>query len=73
MTRQQIIEETVDILERIPLEKLEEIRNLLNEYYARREEEIFERGFKKLSSESHSYDFLEEEDEIYTVNDLIRR
>jgi len=73
MTKQQIISETVDILEKIPIEKVEEIRNLIIDYYRKKDEEVFEKGFRKLVNDSKAYDFLNNEEDLYTVNDLIVR
>jgi len=72
MTKQQIISETVDLLEKLPQEKAEEVRDILVRYYENKDEEIFEKGFRKLIYESGSYDFLKEEKDEYTVNDLIK-
>ena len=73
MTKQQIISETVDILNKLPLEKAEEIRNLIFEYYEKKDEEIFEKGFEKLINESESYSFLNDDEDLYTIDDLIKR
>ena len=73
MTKQQIISETVDILKKLPQEKAQEVRDILIKYYENKDEEIFEKGFRKLVYESGSYDFLKEEKDEYTVNDLIKR
>ena len=73
MTKQQIISETIGILEKLPQEKAEEVRNLLLKYYEKKEEEIFEKGFEMLIQESNSYDFLKDEPDLYTLDDLIER
>ena len=36
MTKQQIISETIGILEKLPQEKAEEVRNLLLKYYEKK-------------------------------------
>lgn len=73
MTKQQIITETVNILEKLPQEKAEEVRNLLLKYFEKKDEEIFEKGFEKLVEQSDSYNFLKDEPDLYTTNDLIER
>ena len=73
MTKQQIISEAVDILEKLPQEKAEEIRNLLKQYLNKKDEDVFEAGFTKLVSDSASYDFLKNEPDIYGTDDLIER
>lgn len=73
MTKQQIISETVDILNKLPIEKAEEIKILIEKYYEKNDEEIFEKGFEKLINESESYTFLKDDEVIYTEDDLIKR
>lgn len=73
MTKEQIINETIDILKKLPSEKAEEIRNILFNYYNSKDEELFEKGFKKLILESNSFDFLKNEPDIYKLDDLLKR
>ena len=73
MTKQQIISETLGILEKLPQDKAEEVRNILIKYYEDKDEEIFVKGFRKLTNESASFDFLKNEPELYTEDDLIKR
>lgn len=73
MTKQQIISDTIDILNRLPDNKAEEIRNMLINYFNEKNDEIFEKGFSKLISDSESYSFLKEEPDLYSEKDLIIR
>jgi len=73
MTKEQIINETVDILKKLPSEKAEEIRNILFNYYNSKDEELFEKGFQKLILESEAYEFLKSEPDLYKLDDLIKR
>jgi hypothetical protein len=73
MTKQQIISETVEILNKLPDNKAEEIRNMLINYFNEKNNEIFEKGFSKLINDSESYNFLNEEPDLYTEKDLIVR
>ncbi len=73
MTKQQIISDTIDILNRLPDNKAEEIRNMLINYFNEKNDEIFEKGFSKLISDSESYSFLNEEPDLYSEKDLIIR
>lgn len=71
MTKQQIISDTVEILNKLPDNKAEEIRNLLMEYFNENNDEIFEKGFLNLVQNSESYSFLSDEPDLYSENDLV--
>ena len=73
MSKDEIINETLEILHKLPEQKANEVRLILTKYYEKMDEDIFERGFEKLVNESESYDFLNEEEEVYTVNDVIEK
>jgi hypothetical protein len=73
MTKEQIIDESVDILKKLPREKAEEILHFLVKYYEKKDEELFEKGFEKLIYDSGSFDFLKDEPDLYSDKDLIKR
>lgn len=73
MTKQQIISDTLDIINKLPDSKAEEIRNILVKYYNEKDDEIFDKGFKKLISSSETYSFLNNEPDLYTEKDLAVR
>ncbi len=73
MTKQQIISDTLDIMNKLPDSKAEEIRNILVNYYNEKDNEIFEKGFKQLISSSETYSFLNNEPDLYSEKDLAVR
>ena len=73
MTKQQIISDTIEILNKLPDNKAEEIRNMLLKYFDEKNDEIFEKGFQKLVQDSDSYKFLNDEPDLYSEKDLIAR
>ncbi|MBI3599252.1 MAG: hypothetical protein HY097_01225, partial [Nitrospinae bacterium] len=50
--------------------KVAEVADFTEYLYQKYEEYIFNRGIRKLASESKSFEFLKEEEDLYTVNDL---
>jgi len=73
MTKQQIISDTIEILNKLPDNKAEEIRNMLIKYFNDKNDEIFEKGFLKLVQDSESYSFLKDEPDLYSEKDLTVR
>ncbi len=61
MTKQELIKKTVDTLNILPEEKVKQIG-----------EHILQKGIHKLMDDSLTYKFLEEEEDLYTFNDLSR-
>ena len=71
MSKTELIEQTIDILNQMPEEKTIKICEFLIRHFEEQDERLFEEGFKKLVSESKSYDFLKDEPELYSVSDCI--
>jgi hypothetical protein len=70
MTRQIIIERTIEIINQLPEEKAQEISDFALFIMKRYEESILTKGVQTLSSQSHSFDFLKEEEDLYSLSDL---
>ena len=70
MTRQLIIERTLKVINQLPDEKAEEISDFADFVFKRYEEHELTNGIKKMASESHTFDFLNNEEETYSVADL---
>ena len=70
MTRQAIIEHTVRVINQLPEEKAEEISDFADFVIKRYEESVLTKGLQTLSSQSHSFDFLNEEEDLYSLSDL---
>ncbi|MEK6546603.1 MAG: hypothetical protein AABZ28_08750, partial [Nitrospinota bacterium] len=70
MTKEILISKTVDYLKNLPDEKVAEVADFTEYLYQKYEEYILNRGIRKLASESKSFDFLKEEEDLYTINDL---
>ena len=70
MTRQKAIEQTIEYLNELPEDKVMEIHDFAEFLRNKYEEIILQKGMEKLQSESESFKFLEQEENIYTINDV---
>ncbi len=70
MTRQLIIERTLKVTNQLPEDKAEEISDFADFVFKRYEENELIKGIQKMASESQAFDFLNNEEEIYSVADL---
>lgn len=70
MTKQIMIEQTLKVFNQLPEEKVEEISNFADFILKRYEESELLRGTQKISSDSNTFSFLNEEEELYTIADL---
>jgi hypothetical protein len=57
-------------MKQLPDEKIKEVNDFVEFLLQRREEYALTEGIKQVAAQSKSFEFLEEEDDIYTVNDL---
>lgn len=70
MTRQAIIEKTLQAINKLPEDKAEEISDFAEFVSKRYEDQLLTQSIQKMTSDSPSFYFLEEDEEIYSVNDL---
>ena len=70
MTRQLIIERTIKAINQLPEDKAEEISDFADFIMKRFEDHSLTEGIKKLTSNSQVFDFLKNEEDIYTESDL---
>ncbi len=70
MTRQAIIERTLKAINQLPEDKAEEISDFADFVSKRYEEQLLSSGVTKIATDSKSFDFLKDEEEIYTLADL---
>lgn len=70
MLRQELIKKTVTYLEALPDEKITEITDFVEFLYQKHEENLLREGIKELASRSGSFKFLEDEEDLYTLDDI---
>ena len=70
MTKQAIIERTVRAINQLPEDKAEEISDFADFISKRYEEGILTQGIQKLTTEGESFQFLHNEEDLYSTSDL---
>ena len=73
MTKEAIIEKTVRTLNILPSEKAEEIADFADFILKKHEEDILQKGIYKLTEDSGAFNFLKEEEVLYSVNDVKKK
>jgi hypothetical protein len=73
MTREKLIEKTIGNLAKLPDQKLKEVSDFTEFLLSRIDNQIIIEGIQKLASDSKTYKFLEEDKDLYSVNDLKER
>lgn len=70
MTRQLIIERTIKAINQLPEDKAEEISDFADFIMKRFEDHSLTEGIKQLTSNSQVFDFLKNEEDLYSEADL---
>lgn len=70
MEKANLIQDTVDILDRMSDEKIQEVKDYASYILKKYEEDMLQNGLTQLANQSQTYQFLEEEEDLYTVEDL---
>lgn len=70
MTREKLIKKTVDSLSKLPDQKIKEVADFADFLLSKIDDQIIVEGIQKMAAESKAFAFLEDEEDIYTVEDL---
>ena len=70
MEREILMEETIGKIESLPTARIKEVNDFVEFMIQRTDDDLLTKGLQKLSSCGHSFDFLYNEPELYTINDL---
>ena len=70
MTRKTIIERTIKAINRLPEDKAEEISHFADFISKRYEEQELIQGIQRLITNSQSFDFLKDEEDLYSLADI---
>ncbi len=73
MNRQVLIDNTFNKIRQLPDSKIKEINDFAEFLLSKIDDKIIQEGIHKLTSESKAFEFLKDEDDLYTVNDLKER
>ncbi len=70
MDRKVLIENIVEKIGHLPDEKIKKVNDFTELLLNKIEDRLITDGITKLTSDSESFNFLEYEEDLYTVNDL---
>ena len=70
MEREVLVRETIGRIKRLPTTRVREVNDFVEFIIRKHDDALITEGLQQLSSISHTYDFLYDEPELYTVDDL---
>ena len=70
MSRETLIKRTYNTITKLPDDKVKEVSDFADFIMKRHEEELLNQGIENLTANSKSFNFLSEEEDLYTVQDL---
>jgi hypothetical protein len=70
MTREAIIQKTIKTLNMLPAEKAGEVADFADYVLKKHEELTLQNGIEKLVEKSKAFQFLNDEEDLYTVEDI---
>lgn len=73
MTKETLIEKTIKTISKLPQDQIQEVSDFADRILKEYEERILQKGMEKLVSASKTFNFLQEEELLYSVNDLKER
>ena len=71
MTKEAIIKKTIQVINKLPDDKAEQISDFAGFVLNRFEEEQLKKGIQALHNETKSFDFLYLDEDLYSEADLI--
>jgi hypothetical protein len=73
MTREILIKRTIENLTKLPDQRLKEVSDFAEFLLNRMENQILTEGILKLTTDSKSFKFLEDDEDLYSISDLKER
>jgi len=70
MTKEALINKTLKTISQLPQDKIKEVNDFADFILKKYDEEVLQKGIEKLVSNSKTFDFLKEEEDIYSPEDL---
>ncbi|MBS9525380.1 DUF2281 domain-containing protein [Litoribacter ruber] len=70
MKREQLIENTIEKISKLPDHKVKEVSDFAEFLLNKLENKNLTKGIESLASNSSTFSFLEEEEELYSIKDL---
>lgn len=73
MNREIVLKKTIENLDRLPDHKLQEVSDFAEFLLKRIDDQILTEGIQKLVADSEAFRFLEDEEDLYSEDDLKER
>lgn len=73
MNRQVLIDNTINKIKLLPDIKLKEVNDFTDFLLGKIDDKIILEGIQKMISESKSFEYLKDEEDLYSVDDLKER
>lgn len=73
MTKTAIIERTLSVLTQLPPDKVAEVSDFADFVLKKFEDELLAHGAQRLTAESAAFQFLADEEDLYSADDLKER
>lgn len=73
MTREAIIQKTIEVLSALPDDKIEEVSDFADYILKKYDERSLQQEMQVLVEQSDTFNFLSEEEELYSIKDLKER
>jgi len=70
MDKQILIKKTISNIHKLPAAKVKEVNDFVEFLLNKIDDQIVTQGIQEISSSSKSFDFLNHEPDLYSVNDL---
>lgn len=70
MVTETLINRTLNTLALLPHDKVREVADFADFILKKYDEEVLQKGIEKLVSQSKTYDFLKDEENLYSIADL---
>jgi len=70
MEREVLVKNTIGRIEQLPTKRVQEVNDFVEFIIRRTDDALITDGLQQLSSISNTYDFLYNEPELYSENDL---
>ena len=70
MTREALISKTLKVLSALPAEKAEEVADFADYIFKKHEDDLMQKGIEKLVIQSTAFQFLADEQDLYTAKDI---
>jgi hypothetical protein len=70
MTKKALIDKTLEVIQKLPNDQVNEVSNFADFLYKKYEDNLILENISKIASESQSFKFLDEQEDLYKPSDL---